>query len=274
MGDHRARSSRAPSRRARQRRRDGRGLHRELRRRPGRRHRRPIEGLEPLPIYDRRPESFGRDAYLLTNTAAVPSRYQGFEVTLGRDAGDHWFFRFGSRDAYLSEGVGANRGCRGNRTIRAALVKCSLTPNAATNARYRVFYNRACMMKVLGVYKGPGPLSASFVARYQDGQPFARVVVAEGLTQGAEIVQAYPRGGQRLRLCADGGCPRRAAVEGWRPPHGRRRGRGVQPAEPGPGDGGRHRHWTGLPHRDRRAAAARRARRAAAGILADVERSA
>jgi hypothetical protein len=54
------------------------------------------------------------------------------------------------------------------------------------------------VMKTLGAYKGAGPLSASFVARYQDGQPFARVVVAEGLTQGAEIIQAYPRGGQRF----------------------------------------------------------------------------
>ena len=153
--------------------------------------------VEPLPIYNRRPESFGRDAYLLTNTAAVPSRYQGFEVTLGRDAGDRWFFRFGG-SAYRSEGVGANRGYRADENDQGGLGEVFVTPNAATNARGRLFYDRAYVMKVLGVYKGPGPLSASFVARYQDGQPFARVVVAEGLTQGAEIIQAYPRGGQRF----------------------------------------------------------------------------
>ena len=53
-------------------------------------------------------------------------------------------------------------------------------------------------MKVLGGYQSKGPLGAWFVARYQDGQPFARVVVADGLNQGPEAIQAYPRGGQRF----------------------------------------------------------------------------
>jgi hypothetical protein len=156
-----------------------------------------LSGFEQLPIYDRRPASFGRDAYLLTNTTAQAPRYQGLEVTLARDLGNRWFFRFGG-SAYLSEGVGANRGYRADENDQGGLGEVFVTPNATTNARGRLFYDRAFVMKVLGAYKGSGPLGASFVARYQDGQPFSRLVIAEGLAQGADIIQAYPRGGQRF----------------------------------------------------------------------------
>ena len=35
------------------------------------------------------------------------------------------------------------------------------------------------------------------IARYQDGQPFSRLVVVPTLNQGAEGVQAYPNAGSR-----------------------------------------------------------------------------
>ena len=153
-------------------------------------------GVEPLPIFDRTPASFLRDAYRLTNTDEEPSRYQGLETTLAHD-GARWLFRFGG-SAYRSEGVGANRGYHASENDQGLLGEIFTNPNATTHARGRLFYDRAFVMKVLGGYQGKGPLGASFVARYQDGQPFARVVVAEGLNQGAEVVQAYPRGGQRF----------------------------------------------------------------------------
>lgn len=156
-----------------------------------------LSGFERLPIYDRTAASFLKDAYLLTNTPADPSRYQGLEVALSRDLGDRWLFRFGG-SAYRSEGVGANRGYRVDENDQGPLGEVFTTPNAATNARGRLFYDRAFVMKVLGAYRGAGPLGAAVVARYQDGQPFARLVVANGLAQGAEIIQAYPRGGQRF----------------------------------------------------------------------------
>ena len=118
-------------------------------------------------------------------------------MTLDREVGTRWFFRFGG-SAYLSDGVGVNRGYRADENEHGGLGEVFLTPNATTNARGRLFYDRAFVMKVLGSHTGPGPLVASFVARYQDGQPFARLVVADGLTQGVEVVQAYPRGGQRF----------------------------------------------------------------------------
>jgi hypothetical protein len=153
-------------------------------------------GFEPLAIFNRMPSSFLRDSYLLTNTAEDPSRYQGLETTLARDAGQ-WLLRVGG-SAYLSEGVGANRSYRANENDQGLLGEVFINPNAATHARGRLFYDRAFVMKVVGGYQGEGPFGAWLVARYQDGQPFARMVVAEGLNQGAEIVQAYARGGQRF----------------------------------------------------------------------------
>jgi hypothetical protein len=61
-----------------------------------------------------------------------------------------------------------------------------------------LFYDRAFAIKVLGAYKGPGPLGASLVARYQDGQPFARVVIVPDLPQGAEGIPAIRRSEHRF----------------------------------------------------------------------------
>jgi hypothetical protein len=154
-------------------------------------------GYAPLPIYDRQPASFGLDRYLLTNATGEPSRYQGVEIALSKDAGDRWYFRFGGT-AYRAESVGANRGYRPDENDQGLLGEVYTNPNAGTFARGRSFFDRAYVMKVLGAYTGPGPLRASVIARYQDGQPFARLVVVDGLNQGTEIIQAYPRGLQRF----------------------------------------------------------------------------
>lgn len=154
-------------------------------------------GSAPLPIYNRRPESFLRDRYLLTNTTADASRFQSFEITLARDLGTRWLVRFGGT-AYRSEGAGASRGYRPDENDQGLLGEAFATPNAATFARGRLFYDRAYMMKVLGAYTASRILRASLVARYQDGQPFSRLVLADGLNQGRDLVQTYSRGGQRF----------------------------------------------------------------------------
>lgn len=156
-----------------------------------------LQGYEPLPIYDRRPASFGADRYALGNSPAEDSRYQGVEITLSRDTGERWYFRFGGT-AYRAEGVGMNRGYRPDENDQGLLGEAFTNPNAGTYARGRLFYDRAYVMKVMGAYTAPGPLRASFIARYQDGQPFSRVVIAEGLNQGTEIIHTYPRGLQRF----------------------------------------------------------------------------
>lgn len=156
-----------------------------------------LQGYNQLPIYDRMPASFGRDRYVLTNSPAEDSRYQGVEIKVSRDLGERWYFRFGG-SAYRAESVGMNRGYRPDENDQGLIGEAFTNPNAGTYARGRLFYDRAYVIKVMGAYTAPGPLRASVVARYQDGQPFSRVVIAEGLNQGAEIIHTYPRGLQRF----------------------------------------------------------------------------
>ena len=197
-------------------------------------------GYAPLPIYDRQPASFGLDRYLLTNATGEPSRYQGVEIALSKDAGDHWYFRFGGT-AYRAESVGANRGYRPDENDQGLLGEAYTNPNAETFARGRSFFDRAYVMKVLSAYTGPGPLRASVIARYQDGQPFARLVVAEGLNQGTEIIQAIPAWAAAVHLYRHRGRPGRVEVAAWRSAL-RVAGAGcVQPGEHGSRSGRGHR---------------------------------
>lgn len=153
-------------------------------------------GIGPLPIYNRNPDSFGRDRYLLTN-ADTPSRYQGVEIGIERDVRDRWSLHFGGT-AYRSEGTGVSRGYLPNENDQGLLGEAFTTPNAGTFARGRLFFDRAYVIKLSGAYRTPGDVHIALASRYQDGQPFARLVIADGLNQGADIVQAYPRGGQRF----------------------------------------------------------------------------
>jgi len=55
---------------------------------------------------------------------------------------------------------------------------------------------------VTTVYRFPSNVSVGAIARYQDGQPFARLVVVPGLNQGPDIVRAYANGGSRFTFTA------------------------------------------------------------------------
>jgi hypothetical protein len=79
-------------------------------------------------------------------------------------------------------------------------------PNAATWGRGRQFFDRAFTMKLSGSYRAPGNISIGVVARYQDGQNFARFVIAPDLAQGPEAIRAYPNGRSRFTytLTVDG----------------------------------------------------------------------
>ena len=152
-------------------------------------------GYTQVPIFSRLPGSFGRDRYLLTNPAGVPNRFQSAEIGFGRN-GDGWAYSFEGM-AYRGEGVGGSLGFRPEENDQGLLGDSFLSPNAGTFGRGRLFFDRAFVIKTSGYYRAPGDLDAGFVARYQDGQPFSRLLLPAGLGQGVEPVQTYPRGGQR-----------------------------------------------------------------------------
>lgn len=156
-----------------------------------------LSGLNSLPVYNRSISSFGRDRYTLTNPNIKPSRYQAVEIVVERPLGSRWDLRFGG-SAHRGEGAGANRGFRADENDQGLLGELFLNPNAETSAYGRVFFDRGYAIKISGGYRAPRDVRVGLAARYQDGQPFSRLVIAESLNQGPEAIQAYPRGGQRF----------------------------------------------------------------------------
>lgn len=153
-------------------------------------------GYEQVPVYSRHAASFGRDRYLLTNPAMPAGRFQSAEIGFGR-SGDGWYYSFEGM-AYRGEGIGGSLGFRPEENDQGVLGESFTSPNAGTFSRGRLFFDRAFVIKTSGSYRAPGGVNTGFVARYQDGQPFSRLLVATGLGQGTDLVQVYPRGGQRF----------------------------------------------------------------------------
>jgi hypothetical protein len=149
-----------------------------------------------LPVYDRDPASFGQDRYLLTNPAGHDVTHEGVEL-LGETALSRVRVRL-SGSASQTLGAGANRSFHVGENDPGVPGELFDDPNADTFASGRLFFDRAYTLKLAAEYHSPGGFRAGAVTRYQDGQPFARLVVVEGLAQGPELVQAVSRGDHRF----------------------------------------------------------------------------
>ena len=150
-----------------------------------------------LPVYDRRPESFGRDRYLLTNPADGNSLHESVEVELTRRMGVRFWLHLGAM-TLRTNGPNANRGFHADENDQGLLGERLEGPNAQTFSRGRLFFDRAYTIKLAALFRAPGDWRLAAAVRYQDGQPFARVVVASDLRQGPEAVQAIPNGRGRF----------------------------------------------------------------------------
>ena len=150
----------------------------------------------PLPIYARDPASFGQDAYLLANVPEHDVLHEGVELTIEKRVTDALLVRIGGT-ASRSTGQGANRGYGVLENDPGAVGELFEDPNAGTHARGRLFFDRAYTLKVAALWR-PRDWSLGVVANYQDGQPFARMVIVPGLPQGAEAIPAIRRGDHRF----------------------------------------------------------------------------
>ncbi len=155
---------------------------------------------QQLPVYNRKPESFGEDRYLLTNPG-VEDATMGAVVVSGEVDRPRVLFRIAGT-ASASVGAGGNRGFTATENDQSMLGETFSNPNASTYARGRLFNDRAYTIKTLSVFKLPAAITAGIIARYQDGQPFTRVAVVSGLNQGAEAIQAFARGRSRFAFRA------------------------------------------------------------------------
>ncbi len=140
-------------------------------------------------VYDRRPESFGLDHYQLTNPADATAKYEGLETT--------WTLRtepaeliFGAM-AYRTRSWAGHLGFGPLENDPAVLGEVFERPNARPLHQGSYFFDRSYVGKFSGSVRLPFGTRFGFAARYQDGQPFSRIVVATGLRTGPEMIHAY-----------------------------------------------------------------------------------
>lgn len=162
----------------------------------------PDEGLneggpktELLDTYSRTPASFGHDHYVLTNPAGLDSTYEGLDASVQLRS-ENVVVAF-TATAARAHSTSAVRGFRADENDPGVL-DVSANPNALVNGLGRPFYDRGYTGKVAVGIRLPHDIRLGTIVRYQDGQPFARLAVAEGLTQGPEPIRAYPNGRTRF----------------------------------------------------------------------------
>jgi hypothetical protein len=152
-----------------------------------------------LPLYARAPGTFGDDLFLLANPDGHETTHKGVELTFELLTDRVWLLL--AATAHRSDGQGAWRGFRPVENDQGRVGDLYDDPNSLTNARGRLFSDRAYTIKLAGSWRAPGDLRLGAVARYQDGQPFSRLVLAD-LPQGLTPVQAIPNGRARFTFIA------------------------------------------------------------------------
>jgi hypothetical protein len=146
-----------------------------------------------LPVFERRPETFGLDRYLLTNPDGHTGLHQSVELRLEKAVGARVRLLAGAT-ASRTEVRGGNRGFRVTENDQGLIGELFDDPNADTYSRGRGFFDRAYTIKAAAAWRAPGDLRLGLVARYQDGQPFGRFVIVPDLPQGPEAIPATTRG--------------------------------------------------------------------------------
>jgi hypothetical protein len=137
---------------------------------------------------------------VLTNPSDATARRLGAKLT-AEYSSDRLFLLFGAT-AYAAEGVASSRGAKVTENDQGLVGEDPLNPNAVIYDRGRLFGDRAFTGKLSAVYRFPSDVTVGAIARYQDGQPFARLVVVPDLNQGPDIVRAFANGGSRFTFTA------------------------------------------------------------------------
>jgi hypothetical protein len=150
-------------------------------------------GAPEVTVYDRPPGSYGRDRYVLTNRSGDPAKFWGLELSV-RASTDRFTVLFGGNLTWAL-GPAAAVGFLPSENDQDVLGNLFVDPNAATYARGQLFQDRSHVVKLAGVYRFPWRVRLGAIARYQDGQPFARLLIVPDLTQGRTAVRAHMNGG-------------------------------------------------------------------------------
>jgi hypothetical protein len=168
-----------------------------------------------LPVFDRREESFALDRYLLTNPLGHTGLHQSVELRVEKLLGRRLALLAGAT-ASRTEIPGANRGFRAEENDQGLVGELFDNPNADTYSRGRGYFDRAFTIKLAAAWRPPGDWRLGLVARYQDGQPFGRLVVVPDLAQGPEAIPATTRGQHLGRIRDTDPEGRPLTAEGYR----------------------------------------------------------
>lgn len=149
-----------------------------------------------LTAYNRVPASYGQNQYVLTNSGEQAATVFGLKMW-AQGSTDRLGVLFAAT-ASAANGSAANVGYGPLENDQDEVGALLTDPNAATFARGRLFSDRAFTIKWTTTYRFPKDIKLGVIARYQDGQPFARLVLVPDLNQGAELIRAYPNAGNRF----------------------------------------------------------------------------
>lgn len=147
-------------------------------------------------VYNRVPASFGKDLFQLTTPGHSGSTLYGIELTLQYENRRVMFS--GAATAAITDTYANSIGYGPLENDQTVVGDLFTNPNAAVFAKGRSFNDRAFTGKIATVLKLPAQSRLGLIARYQDGQNFARVLVFPDLNQGAEAVRAFANGDHRF----------------------------------------------------------------------------
>jgi TonB-dependent receptor-like protein/polysaccharide lyase family 4-like protein len=169
-----------------------------------------------LPFYNRNPVTFGEDRELLTNPIGLRNIFHGLDLIVERSLAKRFQMLLGATMTG-SDAPGANRGFHVFENDHGLVGELLTNPNATTFAQNRNFFERGYSIKVSGSYHAPRDVRIGVAARYQDGQPFARMVIVPELNQGAEAIRAYREGRTRFMyaLTVDARIEKRVTVRAF-----------------------------------------------------------
>ena len=88
--------------------------------------------------------------------------------------------------SYLTFVLGGNRGNRPDENDQGVIGELYENPNASSYAKGATFFDRQYVLKWATSYHAPHDILVAAAARYQDGQPFSRLLVVPDLAQGPE----------------------------------------------------------------------------------------
>jgi hypothetical protein len=151
-------------------------------------------------VYNRLPSSFGADRYLLTNPEQEAATLRGIELSAALKRGR--LVMFAGATAIEAVAQAASPGFGVLENDQSEIGELFADPNAATFARGRPFNDRGYTIKIAGTFQLPAAIRLGAIARYQDGQPFARMLVFPQLNQGATAVRAFANGDSRFPFIA------------------------------------------------------------------------